>query len=286
MAIRNPVEWVAGNLGTTATGFTAAGRAIHPADEAGSHSPPVVRKIDTADVLEALAAGFRDFAAQRTDVLFIGVIYPLAGLLIARVMAGYDMLPLIFPLVAGFALLGPVAAAGLYEMSRRRELGEDSGWMDAFHVFGAPSIGAIIALGLVLAVIFLLWMMAAMGIYSMTLGPEMPTSVSGFASDVLTTGPGWIMIAAGIGAGFLFALLTLTISVVSFPLLVDRKVGVLTAVRTSVRAMTVNPVPMLFWGAIVAGSLALGALPLLLGLIVVIPVLGHATWHLYRRVVA
>ena len=226
-----------------------------------------------------------DFGAYRTDVIFICIIYPLAGLILARLAAGYDMLPLVFPLASGFALIGPVAAVGLYEMSRRREQGADITWLDAFGVLKAPAFGAIVVLGLVLLAIFLLWLAAAWAIYQATLGPEPPASVGSFVRDVFTTGAGWTLIIVGNGVGFLFAVLVLTISVVSFPLLLDRDVGLYTAVATSILAVVTNPVPMAVWGLIVAGGLVLGSLPALLGLIFVMPVLGHATWHLYRKVV-
>src|SRR5205085_930103 len=168
---------------------------------------------------------------------------------------------------------------------RREEIGEGS-WADAFDVFRSPSLPAIIGLGVVLLALFFLWLGAAMAIYDWTLGPEPPASIAGFVRDVFTTARGWAMIGIGCGVGFLFALIVLSISVVSFPLLLDREVGLGTADMTSLRAVGANPGPMALWGLIVAGLLVLGSIPALLGLIVVMPTLGHATWHLYRRAVA
>jgi uncharacterized membrane protein len=133
--------------------------------------------------------------------------------------------------------------------------------------------------------IFLFWLVAAEAIYEATLGPEPPVSIGSFVRDVFTTSAGWTLIVAGCGVGFLFAVLVLVISIVSFPLLLDRDVGLGTAVWTSVRVVIANPGPMAAWGLIVAGGLLIGSIPLFLGLIIVMPVLGHATWHLYREVV-
>ncbi|MEX2408486.1 MAG: DUF2189 domain-containing protein [Rhodovibrionaceae bacterium] len=262
-----------------------AGHAVHVDDALRAREAPQVRKISFDDLKAALAKGVEDFGANRSDVIFLAVIYPIAGLLLARAAFNYEMLPMLFPLASGFALLGPVAAIGLYELSRRRERGLETSWSKAFAMVAAPSFGAIVALGLVLLGIFFLWLAAAQAIYQVTLGPELPASTSAFVAAVFTTGAGWAMILLGIGIGFLFAVIVLAISVVSFPLLIDRDVGLFTAIGTSLRAVRANPVPMAAWGLIVAGGLVLGSLPLLLGLIFVMPVLGHATWHLYRRVV-
>lgn len=246
---------------------------------------PRIRAIAVADLRDVLARGLDDFAAKPTHVVFLGLIYPIVGLALAQITFGYDVLPLLFPLGSGFALVGPIAAVGLYELSRRRERGLDIAWKHTFDVFRSPSIGAIAVLGVVLLAIFVAWMAAAQGIYRMTFGDAVPTSLTGFAVDVLTTPAGWTLIAAGVAVGFLFAVVVLTISVISIPLLLDRDVRPTMAVVTSVRAVAANPAPMAAWGFVIAGGLVVGSLPLFVGLAVVVPVLGHATWHLYRKVV-
>lgn len=247
---------------------------------------PVVRRIGIADLRDALRRGVDDFLATPTQLVFLGLIYVVVGVLAARAAWGGDLLTLIFPLMAGLSLMGPIAALGVYEISRRREAGQPTSAMDAFAALRSPAIGSILALGLVLAVIFAAWVWSADLIYNATLGRDRPDSMGSFARDLLDTREGWTLIMVGnlVGAGF--AALVLVLTVVSFPLLLDRNVGVGVAVRTSVRAFQANPGTMLLWGLMVAALLLLGSIPLFVGLAVVMPVLGHATWHLYRKVVA
>jgi len=283
--IRNPIEWTGDQIRLAALTLRSLGRSVRGSQESRYTPRPAIRRIKAADLRDVLVRALGDFEAYRTDVIFLCLIYPVVGIMLAWVTFGYQMLPLLFPLASGFALVGPVAAVGLYEMSRRREQGTTITWMDAFDVIGSPGFGAILVLGLVLLAIFLLWLFAANVIYQLTLGPEPPVSIAAFAHDVFTTSAGWRMILVGVGVGFLFALLVLAISVVSFPLLLDRDVGLDAAVWTSIRAVAANPGPMALWGLIVAAGLVIGSIPAFLGLVIVMPVLGHATWHLYRKVV-
>jgi uncharacterized membrane protein len=283
--VRNPLEWAWDHLKQTGHAVEATAHTMEGTWEDHDVAPPSVRRIGAADIGDALAQGLKDFAACRTDVVFLCLIYPVAGLVISRMAFDHGMVALIFPLVAGFALIAPLFGVGLCEMSRRRECGLETGWTDAFGVVRAPAIGAILVLGLLLLALFCLWLFAAYFLYTVTLGPDAPVSAAAFARDALTTPEGWTMIGVGMAVGFLFALVVLIISVVSFPLLLDRNVGVGTAIATSVQAVRTNPGPMAMWGLIIASALLLGAIPLLVGLAVVLPVLGHATWHLYRKVV-
>jgi len=247
---------------------------------------PVVRRISTSDFYYALARGYDDFAAFPSHAVFLCVIYPLVGLLLIGLTLGtLSLLPLAIPIAAGFALVGPLAAIGLYELSRRREAGLDSSPSHAFDVLHSPSLGAIIALGVLLMAIFLIWLVVAEALYFAIFGDAAPTSIEQFITDLLTTPRGWALIIVRWGIGFLFAALVLSISAISFPLLLDRDVGAAVAMHTSLRVMAANPLPMTLWGLIVAVLLVIGSIPLFVGLAVVMPVLGHATWHLYRRTV-
>ena len=283
--IRNPIEWGMDTLKDAAQAVESAGGSLQGDETADGQARPAINRIGRDDLRDALKQGFGDFGAYRTDVIFLCVIYPAVSLVLIYGALNHNMLALLFPLASGFALVGPVAAVGLYEMSRRREQDLPASWVHAFGVVRQPSFGAIATLGLILLALFLLWLAAAQVIYMLTLGPEPPASPGAFLAAVLTTGVGWTMIIVGCGVGFLFALAVLAISVVSFPLLLDRPVGLGTAIGTSVRTVLVNPGTMALWGLIVAGGLVLGSIPLFLGLIIVMPVLGHATWHLYRKVV-
>ncbi|HEX4077739.1 MAG TPA: DUF2189 domain-containing protein [Rhizomicrobium sp.] len=246
---------------------------------------PHTRHIGLSDLRLALESGIADFRDLPSFAVFLCLFYPLAGLFLGGLLLRYDVAPLLFPLVAGFALVGPFAAIGLYELSRRLELGLDTSWEHAFDVFRSPAKWSVFALGVLLTAIFIAWLLVARWLYAATLGQLAPHSIDAFVRALFTTGEGWKMIIWGNLVGLLFAVVAMSISVVSFPLLLDRHVSAPMAMLTSVRAVLDNPRTMAAWGLIVAAGLIAGSIPFLLGLAVVIPVLGHATWHLYRRVV-
>ena len=246
---------------------------------------PVVRSIKPLDLAEVLEKGLQDFRAMPTHVVFLCIIYPVIGLVLAWATVGYDLLPLLYPLAAGFALVGPFAAIGAYELSRRRELGLDTSWKHAFDIIHSPSLRSIAALGAILLIIFSVWLAVANAIYAANFSLDEQMGLGEFVRRVLGTPEGQKLIVVGNAVGFLFAVLAFALSVISFPLLLDRNVGVAVAIITSIRVILRNPVMMALWGLLVAGALLLGSVPFFIGLAVVMPVLGHSTWHLYRKVV-
>ncbi|MEP6868113.1 MAG: DUF2189 domain-containing protein [Novosphingobium sp.] len=260
----------------------------HHTGMASARHEITIRHLELHDLRWALSQGWDDFLAKRGDLIFIGIIYPVAVMVVAMYALQASVLPLIFPLAAGSILFGPAAASGFYELARRRELGLDTRWRHFLDVVRGPAAPSLFAMTATIFMVFMFWMSVAWFIYTATLGsvaPESVESARAFLRAVLTTSEGWRMIIVGNLAGLAFAILTLAISVVSFPMLVDRPVGWVVALRTSVRVAWKNPVPIAVWGLIVVGLLVLGSIPALVGLAVVLPVLGYATWHLYTRAV-
>ncbi len=243
------------------------------------------RKIELRDCFAALTEGFDDFIVMPTYPAFVGLFYALAGVTLVYLSSFENAMHLAFPLAAGFALIGPFVAIGLYEMSRRRELGLSPTWRDAFAVLRSPALPSVLVLGLFLFAIFVVWIVAAELLYLLTYGAEAPKAALPFLRDVLTTGRGWLLIILGGLVGFCFAVLSLCLSIVSFPLMIDRDVGVGSAINASLRVARENPFAVALWGVVVAAALIVGSLPLFFGLAVVMPVLGHATWRFYRRAI-
>jgi uncharacterized membrane protein len=246
---------------------------------------PRVRRIDVSDLKEALRKGLDDFNAMPTHLIFLCMIYPIIMVIAARIYAGYDVLPLVFPALAGYTLLGPLVAIGMYELSRRRESGMDISRWHAFGVIRSQSIGALAVLGLLLAFIYCLWVGSAWVIFQETTGGTIPDSFETFVDLIFRTEDGRTLIIIGCTAGFVFSAIVLALSVVSFPMLLHQKIDVKLAIYTSIRAVLENPITMGTWGLIVVVFLVIGSLPAFIGLAVVLPILGHSTWHLYRRVI-
>jgi uncharacterized membrane protein len=244
-----------------------------------------LRQIAIRDVFDALRMGLQDFLEKPSHYVLAVILYPVIGLALFLWASHGNALHLIYPMVGGFTLIGPIAALGLYEISRRREAGRDASWRHAFAVLLSPAIPSITAMGVWLLVLFLGWIRVAAAIFDATFGGVAYAEFGSLLDDVLTTRRGLTLVVLGNLAGLMFALVTLCTTVIAFPLLLDRDVGALAAALASACAVARNPVPLMTWGLIVAGLMFLGALPALVGLIVVLPVLGHATWHLYRKLV-
>ena len=245
----------------------------------------VVRKIGMKDLLQSLKEGYDDFVAKPSFGVFLTIFYPLFALLLTLFLIGENLLYLAFPVVAGLTLFGPVVSVGLFEMSRRRELGLDLRWSRAFDFVHTSAFVPILALSIAMMLLYLGWLFMAQFIYLGLFGADLPASVSEFVDEVLSTRRGGALIVYGNAVGFIFAFTALSVSVVAFPLLLDKPTSIVTAVSTSVKAVTSNMLVMATWGVIVVVLLAAGTILFLVGLAAVLPILGHATWHLYRKVV-
>jgi uncharacterized membrane protein len=245
----------------------------------------VVRKIDMKDLFQSLKEGYDDFGAKPSFGVFLVIFYPLFALLLTLFLVGENLMYLAFPMVAGLTLLGPVVSVGLFEMSRRRESGLDPSWRMAFEFIHTASFAPILALSIVMMLLYLAWLFVAESIYLGLFGATTPDSISVFLNEIFTTRQGVALMIIGNAVGLLFAFAALSFSVVGFPLLLDKPASMATAVSISIRAVTSNTLVMATWGVIVVLLLAAGAILFLVGLAAILPILGHATWHLYRKVV-
>src|SRR5512140_1933174 len=246
---------------------------------------PVVRRIGTADIAEALGQGLRDFQAIPLYGLVFGALYAAGGMVILLSLTAFGMVYLAYPLAAGFALIGPFVAIGLYEVSRRRETGQPVSIAAIWST--VRSRGEIGWMAFVTLFIFVIWMYQVRLLIALLIGLNASfSSLHEFITVVLTTNEGLLFLAVGNAVGALLSLILFSLTVVSFPLLLDREVDFVTAMVTSVRAVVTSPLQMIGWAAVIVMVLIVSALPYFLGLIVTLPVLGHTTWHLYRRIVA
>lgn len=257
---------------------------LHPALSPASRIPASVRPITEADLNWALAEGWKDFQDRRGDLVVLALIYPIVAFAAVAIAFDTRLLPLFFPAVAGLSILGPAVASGFYELARRREGGVDAGWSHFFDPLQGRSRFSLLVLTAGLFLLFLCWLGAAGLVYQSTLALWRPTAAEFFRAVVSTT-DGWRMIFIGNLVGFVFAAATLCLAFVSFPMVVDRNVDPFVAVATSLAAVRANPRVTASWGLRVALLLGAGCLPAFIGLAVVLPVLGYASWHLYTRIV-
>lgn len=284
--IGNPASWSARQIKAAGHVITEIAQSVGSAET----DLPQINRITIADIRSALRDGARDLGRFRSDVVAIALIYPVLGLMLAFLAAHQTLNHLIFPLAAGFTLIGPVAAVLFYELSHQVEQAEvgqtaETGWLAALHALHSRKLAPVVILGLYLVALFLIWITAAHGIYLATLAPGAPDGLTAFVIAVFTTPEGWRMIVTGCAVGFVFSAIALATAAFSFPMLIDRAPGLPVAVATSLRIALQNPLTVAAWGFTVAVLLALAMLPFFLGLILVLPWLGHATWHLYRRAV-
>ncbi len=241
-----------------------------------------VKKLDVGDLKQALVLGWKDFRTAPTHLYFLALFYPVV--MFVGVWAALDdnMIPLLFPILSGAALLGPFTAIVLYEVSRQLEAGQKLAWWDALGLVVSRSAFSIGILAVSLVALFGIWIWTGLGLYRGLMGSVGDPSFSGFLAEVLSTGAGWSLILVGNAVGFLFALIVLACFAFSFQSVVDRGGDPLSAVLRSLRVFVANPVMMLVWGAIVVCLLGATIVTLFAGLAVVLPLLGHASWHLYR----
>ncbi len=251
---------------------------------AGVKRPIAINTITYNDVAKALREGLRDFQKAPLYGLFFGLCYAAFGWFILLLLFRYDAGAYGYPLMTGFALVAPFAAAGLYEVSRRLERHEALSWGAVLGcVFGRGG-KAIGIMAVVTTFSYIIWLDIAAALYVMFFGLK-PLRMPGLIEAILTTPTGFVFFAVGNTVGAVIAFLVFSIMVVSLPIVFDRQVDFVTAMITSVKSVIANPKPMLLWCAIIGVLLGLSLLSVFLGLVVVLPVLGHTTWHLYRRVV-
>jgi uncharacterized membrane protein len=246
---------------------------------------PVVRRIAAADIAEALSEGLRDFQAMPLYGLAFGAFYAAGGIAIVLCLTAFGLVYLAYPLAAGFAMIGPFVATGLYEVSRRREAGQPVSVAAIWAT--VRTRGEIGWMAFVTLFVFVIWMYQVRLLIALLLGLNASfSSLREFITVVLTTNEGLLFLAIGNAVGAALSLILFSLTVVSFPLLLDRDVDFVTAMITYVRAVVTSPLPMIGWAAIIVILLAVSAMPYFLGLVVTLPVLGHTTWHLYRRIIA
>lgn len=242
----------------------------------------VAGDLTVSDLRAAVAAGWGDFKAYPAFGLFFAAIYVAAGILLYFALFEWSQIAWLAPIAAGFPLLAPFVAVGLYEVSRRREAGIAMSWGAILGALRGRGDEQILSMGVIVFVAFGFWLIVAHGIFAIFMAES---GIGSHSMALFTTGAGIMMLIVGSIAGGLMALAFYAITVISLPMLVDREVDFITAIIVSLATMRSNTLVLLIWAVMIAAALFVAMLPLFFGLFVVLPVLGHATWHLYRRAV-
>jgi uncharacterized membrane protein len=248
--------------------------------------PPVVQAVTWGDVRAALEKGVRDFQRAPAFGLFFGSFYAIGGIIVSWLMFYLNMVYMVIPLVIGFMLIGPFVAVGLYEVSRCLEQGRPLTWKGVLTVMFKQREREFVWLCFVTLFVFWVWIYQVRLLLALFFGMKTFTTLAGFVDMLFSTANGISFVIVGSLVGTVLALVLFSITVVSFPLLLDRDVDVVTAMITSVKSVTTSQVPMILWALTIGLSIAVAAIPAFLGFLFVLPILGHATWHLYRRIVA
>ena len=243
---------------------------------------PDLDEVGWSDLAAALAAGWRDFRAAPLYGLAFSLVYVLGGWLVVWAVTAKGQLWWTLPAAAGFPILGPFIACGFYEISRRLEAGEALDWPGIAGVILRQKDRQIPSMAAVVVIFFLFWNIVSHMVFALFMGTQPMVNISN-SFEIFMTANGLTLLAVEILVGAVFVSVLFSLTVVSLPLLLDREVDFVTAMLTSTDVVRANPVLMLSWGITIGGALFFAMLPAFLGLLVVLPVLGHASWHLYRR---
>jgi uncharacterized membrane protein len=251
----------------------------------GQPSAPQVRALSAADIRASLYNGWHDFRQAPGPGLLIGGLVALIGIMIAGSVTWFNMPWMIYPFAIGFPLVGPFLAVGLYDVSRRLHHGEHPRWRDVWQTIWAQRRREVSWMAFVVLFVFWVWVYQVRLLMALFLGRQSFSTLSRFLDVLTSTNEGLTFLVVGHVVGAVLALILFSLTVISIPLLLERELDMVTAMITSVKAVLASPVVMLGWGLIVTLLVIAASLPLFLGLLVVLPVLGHATWHIYRRAV-
>jgi uncharacterized membrane protein len=255
------------------------------ADDEELYGIPEVNALGFDDLKECLSKGISDFRKAPLFGLFFGGIFAFGGILIVQSIIFLEKGWLIYPMLVGFPLIGPFVAVGLYDVSRRLEGGKPLPWNEILSVISLQTGRQLPYMAFVMLFIFWIWIYQVRLLIALILGRMSFTSFESFFQVIATTPEGWVFIGVGHVVGAFFALLLFSLTVISIPLILDRDVDFITGMITSVKTVARSPIVMLSWGVFVTLAVMVSFIPLFLGLLVVLPVLGHTTWHIYKKAV-